>query len=1048
MAKSATRSEQESYRLWFFIIAQLIMVSMVWLVFQETYTRRPWKDHQLRWFETEATRAALNLAGEQDWLKTGTLKKTVEGQEVEIKLGERIPELQKTIAELEGAIIDSPARVEFEKLKADLAAAEVKLKDQEMILAFAKADEDELYYYYRNAKHHDDAAGEAKFQAKVEAARKAVGDASNAYDAASAARDTLSDKVAEIQSKIATAKREIAEYSDGVAAAQRAVDAGKVRFTGVEALISGDGRIEQFWNPQIDLVDRCHTCHMGFDKCGYAKPEEIVAKIVKSSLTEAQAKKAFCLTRAEASRYVAAATKIKDSWGSDDEVTFDEIKGELKLEEDPVLAAAAKLGVDAKEAEYLFRTHPKEAELIRTHPPQVFGCTTCHYGQGRQTKGVGLNYLTGNTAPFDHARKDHYWQLQILENSKGHTESSCFNCHKQDYELPNADKLTEGRKLAQHLGCNGCHPMGVVDSERKHGPTLRKVAGKMDSAWMLSWIQNPRGHRPRTRMPNLWPTALGKDGKVDPTINTCETFEYAKGNPYAPARYGNCADVREEESSYIMAYLLKHSTTDNYASMPASASAERGKQVFEDVGCQGCHNLGDWTQASTLPGSKDRDLAPNLSNLGDKIANVGWVYEWVKNPKKYWHETRMPNLRLTDAEAWDLAAYLTSLKSDAKPELSDKAKAFLAEEGADEKGKKLIAYYGCFGCHEIEGFDTTPRVAVDLTEFGSKPPSKLDFGDVPEFVADTHAQTWENWTRRKLHEPRVYRYERAATRMAQYDLTQAEQDALIIFLKGQNDVTKQWPAAVKHNLTAEKAAVQRGALLVDYYNCRGCHMIDDRGIDVDGDRIPDGGDIFRLYADNEDEKFRAPPKLINQGAKVYPDWLYKFLKHPFKLRENYKLRMPTFEFTDKEAGDLVAYFAAKARTPYPFVEKKFDALSEADKVTAKQLFTEGQCLNCHNLGGGAPIDPKNVAPNLLLTAERLQYDWLFHWLKDPQAQAPGVGMPGFFIPIDDKPGEYETPLTDLANGDWRRQIELLRAYVIDLGRAEQVGAVAQAAKKK
>lgn len=1027
----------------FFIIAQLIMGSMIWLVLQETFTRRPWKDFQLRWFETERARAVANLEGEKDWLKVGTFEKEVNGEKQELEIADRLAELEKHIQEMTGATIDGPKRVEFEQLKAELAAAEVALKDQEILLAFAKADEDEYYYYYRDAKHHGDAQGEAKFGKALEEKRAHVAEVSKAYDAATAVRDGISDKVGAIQGDILKAKKEVADLRDAVSAAERAVAAMDSRFTGVEAMISNDGRIEQFWNQSIDLVDRCHTCHMGFDKCGFSRPEHIVDAVIRENLTEETAKRRFCITRAEAKKYVDAATKIKDSWGSDEEITFEKLAPSLGLEQDPVLVAAAANKQPAEEANALYRTHPRFDALIGNHPSPVFGCTTCHYGQGRQTKGVGLNLLIGETAPFDHARRDHYWISQMLDTKNHQVEASCFNCHQREYDLPHADHLGDGRKLVEHIGCTGCHPIGVLDPERKHGPALTKVMSKADPAWLLNWIQYPRGIRPRTRMPNFWPNALDAKGQVDPQANRCDEFEYERGAPYSPARYGNCAELRERESAYILAYLTKRSKPVDYPELPATASAERGKEVFESIGCRGCHNLGEWNQASTMAGSKERDLAPNLTGIGDKVKDPGWFYEWVRNPKSYWHETRMPRLRLEPAEAWDVAAYLASQTTDHKYEISAKAQAYINEPASDEKGRKLIYYYGCFGCHEIEGFETSARIGADLTEFGSKLPSKLDFGDVPEFTGDPHAQTWDNWIHKKLQDPRVYRYERASVRMPQFDLTKAEVESVVLFLKSQNDALKGWPTSIKRQLTTQELAMQRGAYMIDAYNCRGCHMIDDRGIDVDGDRIPDGGDLYRLLADNDDEKFRAPPKLIREGAKVYPEWLFKFLKAPFKLRENYKIRMPTFDFTDKQADDLVAYFAAKANMPYPYVERKRDLLSSEDRATADKLFAEAQCTNCHALGSGGNADPKNVAPNLRLAAERLQYDWLFHWLKNPQEQAPGVGMPNFFSPIDDKPGEYETPLTDLANGDWKRQIELLRALVIELGEPSPA-AVAQA----
>jgi hypothetical protein len=45
-----------------------------------------------------------------------------------------------------------------------------------------------------------------------------------------------------------------------------------------------------------------------------------------------------------------------------------------------------------------------------------------------------------------------------------------------------------------------------------------------------------------------------------------------------------------------------------------------------------------------------RTHGPNLDGTGSKV-DAGWLYAWVRNPKGYWHETRMPNLRLTEKEA-------------------------------------------------------------------------------------------------------------------------------------------------------------------------------------------------------------------------------------------------------------------------------------------------------------------------------------------------------------------------------------------------------------
>ena len=159
--------------------------------------------------------------------------------------------------------------------------------------------------------------------------------------------------------------------------------------------------------------------------------------------------------------------------------------------------------------------------------------------------------------------------------------------------------------------------------------------------------------------------------------------------------------------------------------MPKWANAEAGQEVFEATGCIACHNLNEWTGASHLPGSDDRDMAPNLANIGDKIASPGWFFEWVKNPKSYWHETRMPKLNLTDKQAWNVAAYLSSLKSgkdfsQLQPEYKDKYITGKEEE-AKKRGATLVKWYGCTGCHEVAGHENDGRIGAELIAFGSKP---------------------------------------------------------------------------------------------------------------------------------------------------------------------------------------------------------------------------------------------------------------------------------------------------------------------------------------
>jgi hypothetical protein len=54
-----------------------------------------------------------------------------------------------------------------------------------------------------------------------------------------------------------------------------------------------------------------------------------------------------------------------------------------------------------------------------------------------------------------------------------------------------------------------------------------------------------------------------------------------------------------------------------------------------------------------------------------------------------------------------------------------------------------------------------------------------------------------------------------------------------------------------------------------------------------------------------------------------------------------------------------------------------------------------QCARCHP-SGEVKAASADLAPSLLLAHDRLRYDWVPEWIKDPQAWVPGTRMPNFF----------------------------------------------------
>ena len=62
-----------------------------------------------------------------------------------------------------------------------------------------------------------------------------------------------------------------------------------------------------------------------------------------------------------------------------------------------------------------------------------------------------------------------------------------------------------------------------------------------------------------------------------------------------------------------------------------------------------------------------------------------------------------------------------------------------------------LGRYGCYGCHEIAGFEDTQPIGIELSEEGSKLIQRLDFAFVHEIP-----HTKVDWFKQKLRAPRSY----------------------------------------------------------------------------------------------------------------------------------------------------------------------------------------------------------------------------------------------------------------------------------------------------
>ncbi|MGH7794019.1 MAG: c-type cytochrome [Candidatus Binatia bacterium] len=622
-----------------------------------------------------------------------------------------------------------------------------------------------------------------------------------------------------------------------------------------------------------------------------------------------------------------------------------------------------------------FRTHPRREVLLadNAHPPGTFGCTGCHEGQG----------VAVNSVKQAHGEV-HLWEFPLLRGDKA--QSSCTSCHLDVQKFAeDAPLLAEGQRLFEQIGCTGCHLVRGYENIPKIAPNLMKISAKVDPSWMVRWIESPHKFRPRTRMPD---------------------FDLKPDDALAIASY-----IWSQSKDEGDKWTKEHPLPGAFRNGDANAAA-KGKQLVETIGCKGCHGFADGEFSTPL--GKEKDLVPNLKDIAAKTGPQ-WIYHWIKNPRGFAPETRMPSLRLSDDEAAAITAYLMTLGAKAEPMAGIEEK--LADPANIKRGESLVRRWGCFGCHDIKGMEKESRIGAELTTFGSKTVEELSFGNRTDVE-----HTWDDWTYHKLKSPRGYATPRVEQLMPQFNLADEDIQALRILLGGFRERKVGQRYLADQGLRVQQ--VVEGRRLMQQYNCVGCHEIEKRG-----------GFVKKYYQDNPS---LAPPPLNGEGEKVQSPWFFAFLKAPFPLRPWLDIRMPTFGFSDDHANQLVSYFngLSKVEIPYTYIDDKKitpEHIDAAKMLVSKDYFA---CFSCHMQGGKTPEGPKDGwAPDLAMARQRLNPNWIIKWLRDPQKVQAGTKMPSFY------PGGPD----NILGGKEDLQIEALRDYLISLGRGSAAPAPAATA---
>ncbi|MEZ6058087.1 MAG: hypothetical protein R3C01_15415 [Planctomycetaceae bacterium] len=194
-------------------------------------------------------------------------------------------------------------------------------------------------------------------------------------------------------------------------------------------------------------------------------------------------------------------------------------------------------------------------------------------------------------------------------------------------------------------------------------------------------------------------------------------------------------------------------------------------------------------------------------------------------------------------------------------------------------GRRTISRYGCYGCHDIEGFDEARPIGTALQDWGRKDTSKLAFEHIEEylhhhgepdgsstmkaveeivkkqyndgtatpeeqmkslFFASLQHHGREGFLWQKLRAPRSYDHKKIETkgwderlRMPKFPFNDHQIEAVATFVLG---LVAEPPApAYVYQPDQRKKDIIEGERLLAKFNCTSCHMMRTPGVKVEFD---------------------------------------------------------------------------------------------------------------------------------------------------------------------------------------------------------------------
>jgi mono/diheme cytochrome c family protein len=542
--------------------------------------------------------------------------------------------------------------------------------------------------------------------------------------------------------------------------------------------------IHQIWLPELGVVDRCTTCHLGLNEASLGDVKEQPFRkhpVVPHSLD------GFGCVICHGGQ--GPATTVAEAHHSE------------RAGEEPILPTRyIESGCGQCHQNALLGT--PRLNLGRTMLTR-YGCVHCHaITRPDGTKVAATDHPPSLVHIADKTTRE--WIYSWLKDPQAYAASTTMPNYKlSDVDASDisaylvststthaGDTAALGTKPAANADpsagpslygesfCSSCHAVqnaagNLVGGDL--GPELTRLGNKVKPEWLTAWLQNPRIYDATTPMPQYRFTPQ--------QITILVAFLQAKTD----SDYGSSVHL-------------------DVASPPQIA---HGRKLIVELGCAACHEINGV--------QKPENFAPDLSTIGSKpLTQIvflpgmehtmsSYIVAKIREPRAFGPSVKMPQFALTASQTDALTTALLALTNRSRTMPDNLRVAATPETNYQPAGHagKLINELACFSCHRFNG--RGGDMAPDLSWEGSA--------------------VQRQWLTDFLHNPNTLRPS-LIRRMPRFNLSDSDNKELTDYILA----VYQSPSIDPDFTLApgnDAGPVEHGRqLFYSKYACQACHIVD------------------------------------------------------------------------------------------------------------------------------------------------------------------------------------------------------------------------------